>query len=328
MTDDKVKVLYIAGMGRSGSTILGRLLGELPSAVDVGELGLIFSPKFQQHGHCGCHKPIQECEFWEAVFDRAFGGMKTLDLEAMHQAKQSYRLRSLPRLLLPSLSARQKRQEAEYLAVLGALYRAIAEVSGARVIVDATKHPLYAYALRQSPLLDLRAVHLVRDCRAVAHSYLRVKRDPPIFANPGELTRMSPLQTALLWSAVNSLLDLRKISPQTLFLRYEDIVASPGQTEAAIGRIWSMMDEPAASLEFLRASPIRLSLNHTIAGNPDRFQQDVQIRPDLEWQRKMSPQNRRLVTALAWPTLLRYGYLRPASADQASGVPVSSSRVL
>ena len=49
---------------------------------------------------------------------------------------------------------------------------------------------------------------------------------------------------------------------------------------------------------------------HSIAGNPDRLRAGpVEVRLDDGWKREMMPVDRRLVTALTWPLLSRYGYL-------------------
>ncbi len=49
---------------------------------------------------------------------------------------------------------------------------------------------------------------------------------------------------------------------------------------------------------------------HSIAGNPDRLRAGpVEVRLDDGWKREMMPGDRRLVTALTWPLLARYGYL-------------------
>lgn len=96
-------------------------------------------------------------------------------------------------------------------------------------------------------------------------------------------------------------------------MRYEDAVADP---EAALRRLWALVDEPAPALDFLGAGAMRLRTNHTVAGNPDWFRAEVRIRPDDGWRRRMPPRDRRLVTALNFPLLLRYGYLSPPSAPE------------
>jgi hypothetical protein len=67
-----LKVLYIAGVGRSGSTLLERVLGAMPGAVNGGELNAIFSRVAAQNQRCGCGEPFSECPFWTAVGERAF----------------------------------------------------------------------------------------------------------------------------------------------------------------------------------------------------------------------------------------------------------------
>ena len=51
-------------------------------------------------------------------------------------------------------------------------------------------------------------------------------------------------------------------------------------------------------------------VDHTVSGNPLRFQAGTfEIRPDEEWRTALPAGKRRLVTALTWPLLKRYGYL-------------------
>ena len=71
------------------------------------------------------------------------------------------------------------RQLARYEAYLVPLYRAIAEVGGARVVVDSSKLPSHAAILRRLDPIDLRMIHLVRDSRGVAYSWQKqVVKDP------------------------------------------------------------------------------------------------------------------------------------------------------
>jgi hypothetical protein len=54
---------------------------------------------------------------------------------------------------------------------------------------------------------------------------------------------------------------------------------------------------------------LHLETNHTVAGNPLRFRRgDVAIEADLEWRSRLEAGPRRVVTALTWPLLLRYGF--------------------
>ncbi len=66
--DQKIKVIYIMGWGRSGSTILSSILGQMDGFLQVGEIRTIWSDGFDQNRICGCGKPFLECDFWTRVF--------------------------------------------------------------------------------------------------------------------------------------------------------------------------------------------------------------------------------------------------------------------
>ena len=316
----ETKVLYLAGAGRSGSTLLGRLLGEPSEAVHVGELVYLWQRGFRENRVCGCGVPFLECPFWAAVFARGFGGFGGVDVSEILETKRLLeRTRCLPRLFSPCKSPTQRQQLNKYRRVLTTLYKAIAETSEARVIVDGSKAATYGYLLQTVPELDVRAVHLVRDSRAVAHSLQRRKPDPSLRRPDGVLPTTPPGPASFSWDMHNLLPTLRMPGRRHDFLRYEDFAANP---QAALARLWAMMDEPLPALDFLDARPVRLRTNHTVAGNPDRFQAEVQIRPDVAWQTNMAPRDRRLVTALTLPLLMRYGYLSPRPAPKPRRLPV------
>ena len=67
-------VIYIAGSGRSGSTMLERVLGEMPGFVNVGELIDLFRRTAPRGERCGCGLAFADCPFWIGVGERAFGG--------------------------------------------------------------------------------------------------------------------------------------------------------------------------------------------------------------------------------------------------------------
>ena len=70
---DPIKILYIGGYSRSGTTLLLRLLGELPGMVAVGELFDVWDRSYRQNQLCGCGTAFHECDFWREVTLKAFG---------------------------------------------------------------------------------------------------------------------------------------------------------------------------------------------------------------------------------------------------------------
>ena len=166
-----MKVLYIVGVGRSGSTLLERMLGAVPGSVNAGELNAIFSRVATQDQRCGCGEPFSACPFWQEVGDRAFGGWSSVTKRMASLQPRVVRQRFVPHLATGLAGAQYRRELDEYLDAHHRLYRAISDVSGAEVVVDASKSTAQLFALRRIEGLDLRVINLVRDSRGVANSW-------------------------------------------------------------------------------------------------------------------------------------------------------------
>src|SRR4051812_48764894 len=75
------KVLYVGGSGRSGTTLLDRMLGQVPGVWSTGELARVWDNGLRDNELCGCGEPFWECAFWREVGDAAFGGWHQVDVE-------------------------------------------------------------------------------------------------------------------------------------------------------------------------------------------------------------------------------------------------------
>jgi hypothetical protein len=312
---DRTKVLYVAGYFRSGSTILDRMLGQVPGFFSVGELRFIWEESFALDQPCGCGAPFSECEFWSGVVGSTFGELDRADLDGIVSLKRRVdRMRHIPRLVSPLKGRGFSRDLADYTRILGRLYGAVREASGARVIVDSSKDASYAYVLNSTPGVDLRVVHLVRDSRAVAHSWSKEKlKHETREKEKVYLPRIGPGLSSARWTLSNLLLEpLRLLGPRHMMVRYEDLMADP---RGVLARIAAFAGEDDNGLPFLDGSSVRLGVNHTVAGNPMRFKRgEIEVRADERWKAGMTAADRRTVTALTAPLLLRYGYdLTPGS---------------
>jgi hypothetical protein len=300
--------LYVAGFGRSGSTLLGNVLGQVDGFVSVGEIRNIWLHGLIQNKVCGCGVSFKECAMWQPVLDEAFGGMDQVDPRRMIRLRESWaRTKHIPLMLVPPGRRLMQRRLAEYLDDLEKLYRAVLTITGARVIVDTSKFPSYGFAVGMVPSVDLHVVHLVRDPRAVAYSWMRKKLQPDP-ETPEYTPQESPTGTSLRWMARNLGTEAlwRRSKERYLKLRYEDFVAEPRRS---IERALELVGEEATPLPHVGEHEVKLGGNHNIWGNPNRFQTGlVRLRPDDEWAFRMRPEDRRLITALTFPLLARYGY--------------------
>lgn len=320
-------VVYLAGSGRSGSTLLERTLGELPGFVNVGELIDLFRRVAPEGERCGCGQPFTACPFWSGAGARAFGGWDPALLGRVRELQgRVARQRRLPSLLAPGLAGRGFREGiAEYGGVYARLYRAIADQAGARYVVDASKWPVQALALARAGL-DVRVIHLVRDVRGVAHSLGKqaVSR-PHAVAGPDVMWHLTPASAAARWQACQSEAGLlRHCGIPVTRLRYEDFVARPRDcTQAALAALGVAVD-PAA-FGHIGATAIRLGSSHGLSGNPSRFAAgEITLCADESWRAGLSARDRALVTAIGLPYLLRHHLPWRPRPGQAPGEPAAA----
>jgi Sulfotransferase family len=305
-------VLYIAGTGRSGSTVLANVLGEVAGCVSVGELRYLWERGLIENRLCGCGAAFLDCPFWGEVLQAAFGD--ALPDAARMQALQgkAARMRSLPRLLLArGRSDRVTAGTGGLPEHLQRLYAAVLQVSGARVVVDSSKLPSHAVLLDSTPGLDVTVVHLVRDPRAAAFSWRR-KKEQPDRRTPGYMERRGVGKSVALWLVWNAAIEFLWRGRRDRYVRvsYEDFVADP---RIAVTRICAAagipVDTAATAGVFLADRTVRLGVSHTVAGNPARLRHGpVALRLDDEWASAMPVRDRLLVTVGAAPLLGRYGY--------------------
>ena len=169
---DGLRVIYLAGLGRSGSTLLERLLGELPGVCALGEVVHMWRRGVVENERCGCGETFSSCAFWAQVGKSAFDGWDKISVDRMAELRETTdRIRFIPLLAGPGLPAAGRQRLAEYTDHYLRVYEAAAEATGSAMLIDSSKHASLAFCLTSRPEIDLRVVHLVRDSRAVAYSW-------------------------------------------------------------------------------------------------------------------------------------------------------------
>ncbi len=332
------RVVFIAGEGRSGGTLLGQILDGLSDLVYVGELRNIWHEALEQNEPCGCGKRFRNCEFWRTVVEKAFGSFERLDLRAMlNMCRSVARERYTPLLMLlnrvPADLLGSKLPPA-YEDALSRLYRAICQVAGKSIVVDSSRELSQALVLARIPSIDLRVLHLVRDSRAVAFSNSRRKpqfrgdkasqhRKPVSTSSASStlafdedgttriLPRRGAVESALVWiwrnawaSAIPRLRRRRKIPYARL--RYEDLVRDPRE---AIEGALDQLELGRPDLSMIHGTCVKLGVNHAISGNPVKFNSGgIGLRIDDEWRGAMRERDRRTVTLITSQLMRRYGY--------------------
>lgn len=303
-------IIYIAGSGRSGSTLLERTLGEMPGFVNVGELIDLPRRTVSKGERCGCGSAFAECPFWSRVGEMAFGGWESAPLAELHQLQfRVARQRRMLRLAALPLAGEAFRADlAEYGAHYSRLYQAIAASSGASYVVDASKWPAQALALAKAGL-DVRVIHLIRDVRGVAYSLSKRQTRPQAAGGEaGMMVRKPPVGGAARWVACQAEAELlRGPGVPVARERYEDFVRQPRQTvERALAKLGVPLPQPS-HLAHIGDGSVTLGPSHGISGNPGRFREgDITLAADTAWREKMGRRDKIMVTAIGLPLMMRY----------------------
>ncbi|MEP6665258.1 MAG: sulfotransferase [Nocardioidaceae bacterium] len=301
------------GAGRSGTTVLASILSEVEGFASAGELRWLWKRGVSEQRPCGCGEIPERCPVWSPVI------AQTLSLSAAGQApwtlqeiiRSQEEIASTRNRIRVLRSARGGHSDWEELSRVRAVTRsacqALADVTESRVVIDTSKRPHDAAVIAALDDVEHYVLHVIRDPRAVVHSWRRAKT----FSVAGETRTMGTRRlpsTVRRWiaSCLGAEL-LRRQLPVSrwLRLRYEDFSQDP---RTAVDQILRLLGEHGRT-PFENDDTVLLHPNHIVAGNPSRFTiGSVKIQADEEWRSQMTRRDQRLVELATKPLMRRYGY--------------------
>jgi hypothetical protein len=257
------KLIYIAGTGHSGSTMLGLILGQHPRLLGLGEVYQVLQIESAHSGIdeirrkntlCSCGSPLDNCEFWKRV---------AATIAEKDGSEYGERLQVV-------------------LDTVGALY------GNDRVPVDTSKglDPL-ARALKQG--IEVKVIHLIKDVRAYTVSYVdraRVRQSRGLSVSRKERGRLAevyrrlPAYYFLDWHAQNRAIQefLKTRNVPSFQLGYEELCLYP---ERMLKQLCEFLEIP---MEEQMLTLGNVSSSHIIRGNRMRHSSEKrQIRYDNRW---------------------------------------------
>lgn len=294
MESEPTKIAFIAGTGKSGSTLLGKLLGQVEGFVDVGEL-INIDWQFERGQPCGCGQPVAACVFWQSVLEGSIGDIANLDRTRWHRLKTRY----LPMRLVPGAGRWLRR----HFTQLHQIHVGVAAAAQSRVTVDSSKSAFYGSVLGLYPDLDVYTIHLVRDVRGSEGSMHRLKSE-----GSGKWVSRNTWWNSIRWMIVNLLTEWssKLTGSGYVRVRYEDLISNPKGT---LQGILDALGESQARLHFLSGITAELAETHTIAGSNVRFKRGpMELKLDERWKESLPESNRAVVDALTRWFRRRYGY--------------------
>jgi hypothetical protein len=263
--DSPYTLLYIFGSGRSGSTLVSMLLGAHPQVLALGELSTLVTRVDPTAGTLpnGQSFRPEVRRFWQRVrecYEATGHAWAAVDLT--HP-----RLRQAVRWSPAQIDAWARRTEL--------IIDCARQHAPRSVVADSTKEPARVVLLARSGLFRLRVLHLMRDGRAVAQSYVR------------RWNRFGAGVRNWMLASMTAPALRRQVGRDCwMRLRYEDFARDP---IAALARVCAFV-----GLEY---DPVMLKFHGYpylgLRGNPNTLAgTEEAIRLDERWRTELTPTRR------------------------------------
>ena len=298
-------VLYIGGIGRSGSTVLADALGSLPGYVSAGELHHFWGRGAIENWQCADGQLFNNHPVWRNCLDAVASAGPCEPI--IDKFDRTERLRNARQKILRQIPEALRADAEKYRRDFLTIYTCLRDQTGAEVIVDSGKVPLHANLMQQCSGVDFRILHLIRDPRAFVLAKSHPKKSLGASAQPFEMARAGTLRSIFRWRQRNR--DIYKLSAHGRYVRmaYSAFAYEPaGAIGTALKALSLRLPGDIADRFPDRTFERRMGLS--FSGNPNRLGQSiVTIRNDETWKTKLSGPKQALAHFLCAPTLRTLG---------------------
>ena len=265
MENERKKIIYVIGTGRSGTTLLDIVLGNATGVVSVGEI--VRFPELRGRPH-GFAPGSANFSFWAEIGEAFFARFdRQRDFDALRQLAS--RLESHRYFLCNLLGWINPETATRYREYINAFFGAIFAKTGASVVVDSSKYPGRALALARYLDYDVYYLHLIRSPLGVVSSFAKKDVEQPA---------KGLLAANLYYFVIRSFCLLVRLHlPKERFLavRFDDLRQHPAREIARVAAHFNIcLDKPAELI--LAGQPLKVG--PLFEGNRIRMKESITFR--------------------------------------------------
>ncbi len=296
--------LYILSPSYSGSTLLTFLLAGHRRIGTIGELKATAMGDLDQY-YCSCQSAIRKCPFWHGLaqelgnkgvaFDLAdfgthFCAPSPPVIDRLIRACLRGAICELARDVGLKLIPEAGRRINQIIEKNRVVIETILKLQQADIFLDASKEPVRLKYLLRAGYWNIKAIHLIRDGRGVACSYMKH------YDVPMEIAALEWKRTARQCEMMLSSLP----ADSWITVHYEQLCTDPDGTVKAI-------------LDLIKLDPNLVETDlepteHHILGNYMRLKRPNKIKLDQKWKSTLSAGKLATFAQVAGKTNRQYGY--------------------
>ena len=261
------EILYIAGEGRSGTTLLDIILGNQESAFSTGELVFFGEKGILNREYCSCGETVPDCAFWEKVITK-WDYARTLSLKEYIQIRKQLVSKKKVFQIKKQLENPERRVRA-FLDDTDKLYSIIFEITGSKTIIDSSKSPGIIPILEKLSY-TVTVIHITRRFGDVLNSYKDSRKKD---LKAGIEHDIKPSKTAYIlysWVTKNFMTAMHSRGMRYKKIRYENLI---DDLEACIAELVDCNPEYLNILE--NRGPLYPA--HLVAGSRIRMKKEITV---------------------------------------------------
>lgn len=285
-------MIYILGLGHSGSTLLDLVLGSHSKLESVGEIKNL-EEYIEDYKLCSCGKIISNCDYWDNVIEnydrlREQNGFTVKDPYFFRDYDRKFSISEKINIFTSGYDSLYSQELIkEYGLKNYYLFHSILNYSEKQFIVDSSKNPYRLVMLKLSKLFDIKVIYLFRDGRANLESKKRKAQNnnrgsaryPGAFKQTLRFVRKSNY----IREVINTLFD----DSQIYALKYKYFTQ---QSKKSLNSFFDFFDL-SQEIDIIDGDSNNFfakQIKHNIGGNRLRFQKIDEIKYINKWKENLN----------------------------------------